>query len=140
MATQFLLFFAGALMTMAQSGSLPITPLASPGYVALTAKGRAKWVVSSTIGPSNLIAGVFTEGSLGSLWGEDPRYFRIPERPFRNRLDNVFRATFIAHNRAALSRISFSLVSHVVGNAFSEFGPDIRKHFSQKNDLSAADK
>jgi hypothetical protein len=28
------------------------------------------------------------------------------------------------------------LVGRVLGNAFSEFGPDIRKRFSKKKDLS----
>ena len=208
--TRFLLFSAGAVVTMGQSGSSLVTPSARLDYVAITAKGRVQWIVSSTIGPSNLIAGVFMAGlatrsnspeeygthwdgfgkryglrlsaratsslmeaSLGSLWGEDPRYFRTPGEPLTHRLNNVFRMAFMAHDRNgnimpayaryiavpggtfltnawrpdsqtqmndALGRISFSVVSHVIGNAFSEFGPDLRKPFSKKNDPRTARK
>ena len=207
---RFFLFSAGAAVTWGQSGSSLAAPGAIPAYEAITAKGRAAWVVSSTVGPASLIAGAFTEGlatrsnspeeygthwdgfgkryglrltgratsslmeaGLGSLWGEDPRYFRTSGQPVRNRINNVFRMTYMAHDRAgnempsyaryiavpggaflsnawrpdsqtqladALGRISFSLVSHVIGNAFSEFGPDIRKRFSKKKDLSVTGK
>ena len=202
---RFFLFCASAAVTWGQSGSSLVAPSAIPAYEAITAKGRVAWLVSSTVGPANLIAGAFTEGlatrsnspeeygthwdgfgkryglrltgratsslmeaSLGSLWGEDPRYFRTSGQPFSNRINNVFRMTYLAHDRAgnempayaryiavpggafvsnawrpdsqtqladALGRISFSLMSHVIGNAFSEFGPDIRKCFSKKKDL-----
>lgn len=202
---RFFLFCASAAVTWGQSGSSLVAPSASPAYEAITAKGRVAWLVSSTVGPANLIAGAFTEGlatrsnspeeygthwdgfgkryglrltgrassslmeaSVGSLWGEDPRYFRTSGQPFSNRINNVFRMTYLAHDRAgnempayaryiavpgsafisnawrpdsqtqladALGRISFSLMSHVIGNAFSEFGPDIRKRFSKKKDL-----
>lgn len=111
------------------------------------------------------------EASLGSLWGEDPRYFPASGQPLKKRLDNVFRMTFIAHDRDgnqmpayaryvaipgsafitnawrpdsqtqlrdALGRISISLMSRVIGNAFSEFGPDLRRRFFGKKDQSAA--
>lgn len=207
---RFFLFCASAAVTWGQSGSSLVAPSASPAYEAITAKGRVAWLVSSTVGPANLIAGAFTEGlatrsnspeeygthwdgfgkryglrltgrassslmeaSVGSLWGEDPRYFRTSGQPFSNRINNVFRMTYLAHDRAgnempayaryiavpgsafisnawrpdsqtqladALGRISFSLVSHVIGNAFSEFGPDIRKRFSKKKDLPGTGK
>ena len=109
------------------------------------------------------------EASLGSLWGEDPRYFRTSGQPLMSRLDNVFRMTFIAHDRAGnempayaryiaipastvitnawrpdsqtqlrdvVGRISFSLMSHVIANAFAEFGPDLKKRLSRNKDLS----
>lgn len=207
---RFFLFCASAAVTWGQSGSSLVAPSASPAYEAITAKGRVAWLVSSTVGPANLIAGAFTEGlatrsnspeeygthwdgfgkryglrltgrassslmeaSVGSLWGEDPRYFRTSGQPFSNRINNVFRMTYLAHDRAgnempayaryiavpgsafisnawrpdsqtqladALGRISFSLMSHVIGNAFSEFGPDIRKRFSKKKDLPGTGK
>lgn len=36
------------------------------------------------------------EASLGSLWGEDPRYFRVPELSFGARVKNVIKMTFLA--------------------------------------------
>jgi hypothetical protein len=36
------------------------------------------------------------EASLGAIWHEDPRYFRVPDRPFRERLRNTARLTFLA--------------------------------------------
>jgi hypothetical protein len=39
------------------------------------------------------------EAGLGSLWGEDPRYFRSYAQPFKGRVKNVVISTFLAHNR-----------------------------------------
>lgn len=39
------------------------------------------------------------EAGLGAIWGEDPRYFRDPGAPFKNRLAHVFKMTFLARNR-----------------------------------------
>lgn len=49
------------------------------------------------------------ESSLGSLWGEDPRYFRAPNQPFKSRLRRVVLTTFTApgpdgHYRPAYAR------------------------------------
>lgn len=38
------------------------------------------------------------EAGLGAAWGEDPRYFRDPGRPFLNRLGHVVKFTFLATN------------------------------------------
>jgi hypothetical protein len=203
---RLVLLAAAAALALGQSLSLPAASSQHPGYEAMTAKDRARWVASSTVGPSSLISGVFTEAlatrsnspeeygthwdgfgkryglrlsgratsslmeaGLGSLWGEDPRYVRTSGQPLRTRINNVLRMTYTAHDRSghempayarslaipgsaflsnvwrpdsqtqlrdAFGRISFSLVGRVLGNAFSEFGPDIRKRFSKKKDLS----
>lgn len=39
------------------------------------------------------------EVSLGSVWGEDPRYFRTTGLSFKGRLGYVIKMTFMAHNR-----------------------------------------
>ncbi len=39
------------------------------------------------------------EASAGAIWGEDPRYFRTPEAPFKLRVKSVFRQTFEARRR-----------------------------------------
>ena len=36
------------------------------------------------------------EASVGALWGEDPRYFRNPDEPFRARVMSVIKQTFTA--------------------------------------------
>ena len=39
------------------------------------------------------------EASLGAIWGEDPRYVRNPNLPFKRRIGNVFLLSFTARNR-----------------------------------------
>jgi len=39
------------------------------------------------------------EASLGAIWGEDPRYFRLVNAPFKERVGSVVKMTFLAHNR-----------------------------------------
>ncbi len=201
MGTRILLLVAGAVVAMAQSGPSLDPSASAPDYVAITPQERIQRVVSNTIGPVNVIAGVLTsaqstlsnsppeygphweglgkrvglrmsgaatsglmEASFGSLWGEDPRYFRDSTKPFKNRLSHVVRMTFVAHNRSGnempayarylaipgsafltnawrpdsqtqfsdtIGRIALSLATHIIGNAFSEFGPDLRRRFSR---------
>jgi len=112
------------------------------------------------------------EAGLGSIWGEDPRYFRTPGKPTIGRVNNVLRMAFMAHDRDGhempayaryiavpgstlltnmwrpdsqtqardtINRISFSFATRILGNAVSEFGPDLRKRFSKKKDVAAVD-
>jgi hypothetical protein len=107
-------------------------------------------------GTSNVI-----EASLGSVWGEDPRYRRAEGQPVGRRLAHVFVSTFVTHDRngdpmpayaryiavpsgniisnmwrpdsqATFSkvgvRVGLGFLSRIVGNAFSEFFPDLREH------------
>jgi hypothetical protein len=102
------------------------------------------------------------EAGFGSLWGEDPRYFRAAGQPLRTRLGHVVKMAFVTHNRygepqLAYARylavpagilvsntwqpdsptttgrvsiqIGFALMSRIIGNAFSEFTPDLRQRF-----------
>jgi hypothetical protein len=39
------------------------------------------------------------EAGLGDLWGEDPRYFRVPEQKWRGRIVSVVKQTFVARHR-----------------------------------------
>jgi hypothetical protein len=39
------------------------------------------------------------EAGLGSVWGEDPRYFRSYAQPFKGRVRNVLLSTVLTHNR-----------------------------------------
>jgi hypothetical protein len=111
-------------------------------------------------GTSNVI-----EASLGSVWGEDPRYKRAEGQPVGRRLAHVFVSTFVTHDlngnpmpayaryiavpsgniisnmwrpdsQTAWSdvgvRVGMGFLSRIVGNAFSEFFPDLREHAFQK--------
>ena len=40
------------------------------------------------------------EAGFGSLWGEDPRYFRAVGQPLRTRLGHVVKMAFVTHNRS----------------------------------------
>lgn len=39
------------------------------------------------------------EASLGALWREDPRYFRMNGAPFKKRVEHVMTMTFVARDR-----------------------------------------
>lgn len=102
------------------------------------------------------------EAGFGSLWGEDPRYFRAAGQPLRNRLGHVVKMAFIAHKRNGHARLAYArylaipsgilvsntwqpdsptttgrvsvqiglaFLSRIVGNAFTEFTPDLRQRF-----------
>lgn len=107
------------------------------------------------------------EAGFGSLWGEDPRYFRAAGQPLRTRLGHVVKMAFVNHNRSGdpqlayaryiavpagilvsntwqpdspttTGRVSiqlgFAFMSRIIGNAFSEFTPDLRDRFQHRRD------
>jgi hypothetical protein len=45
---------------------------------------------------TGIVTGNAIETGAGFLLHEDPRYFRVPERPFKSRVGNVVRLTFMA--------------------------------------------
>jgi hypothetical protein len=138
--------------------SLP-SPLASrtipSPYQPITPRGRVRWFIASTIGPQQLVGGVFTsaiataidspreygpgwggfgdrfgmrltgvstgnamEASLGALWGEDPRYFRAPEKSFRVRFRFVIKETFVARRRDGTFAPAYARFVAIPGNNF----------------------
>jgi hypothetical protein len=48
---------------------------------------------------SQTATGNVMEAGLGSIWGEDPRYFRSYSQPFKGRVKNVVISSFLTHNR-----------------------------------------
>ena len=157
------LFLAFAMTTGAQSEpsgqSRPASPLKpqaeSAPYHPITGHQRVRWAVDETLGPSHLIAGLFSAGigtardapheyqgtwagfgkrygiresgvsisnameaGLGALWGEDPRYFRVPEKPFSGRLRNVIKQTFMARRGAGQFSPAFARYMAFSGNNF----------------------
>lgn len=47
---------------------------------------------------TGIVTGNAMEASIGFLAHEDPRYFRVPDRPFKARVANVIRLTFMARH------------------------------------------
>jgi hypothetical protein len=58
------------------------------------------------------------EAGIGALWGEDPRYFRVPERSFGARVKNVVVMTFLARDRAGDFRPAYARYIAISGNNF----------------------
>jgi hypothetical protein len=58
------------------------------------------------------------EASLGSLWGEDPRYFRSNDRAFGGRVKHVIVTTFLAPGRDGNWRPAYARYAGNVGNNF----------------------
>jgi hypothetical protein len=58
------------------------------------------------------------EATLGAAWEEDPRYFRVPQRPFGNRVKYVMASTFMAPGRNGHWQPAYSRYAAIVGNNF----------------------
>jgi hypothetical protein len=58
------------------------------------------------------------EGAMGSLWGEDPRYFRAAGQPFKGRIKNVVVMTFEARQSDGSLAPAYA---RYLGNAGSNF-------------------
>lgn len=58
------------------------------------------------------------EVTLGAAWGEDPRYFRSPNRDFGPRVQHVIKTTFTAPNRAGRFRPAYARFAGNAGNNF----------------------
>ncbi len=56
--------------------------------------GKRYGIRLSTVATSNVM-----EAGLGSMWGEDPRYFPSYAQTFKGRVKNVVVSTFLTHNR-----------------------------------------
>ena len=58
------------------------------------------------------------EASLGSLWGEDPRYFRAAGQPFKKRLGHVLKMAVMSHNRNGGLMPAYARFSAQAGGGF----------------------
>ena len=58
------------------------------------------------------------EAGLGAAWGEDPRYFRSPDRSFGGRAKHVIKSTFLAPDRRGEWRPAYAREIGNVGNNF----------------------
>jgi hypothetical protein len=58
------------------------------------------------------------EASLGMVWGEDPRYFRVPEKKFWDRVSNAGDLTFRARRADGKYYFAYARVAGTAGNNF----------------------
>lgn len=58
------------------------------------------------------------EAGLGALWGEDPRYVRNQNLPFKKRIGNVFLYSFAARNREGKLMPAYARYIAIPGNNF----------------------
>jgi hypothetical protein len=58
------------------------------------------------------------EAGLGAIWGEDPRYFREPEKSFGGRVGSVVKQTFMARRRNGEFAPAYARYIAVPGNNF----------------------
>jgi hypothetical protein len=65
------------------------------------------------VAPSNLM-----EAGFGALWGEDPRYFRVSEDSFGERVKNVVKMTFLARRADGNFALAYARLLGVSGNNF----------------------
>jgi len=67
---------------------------------------------------SGIAASNTIEAGLGALWGEDPRYVRSQNSPFKKRVGNVFLYTFMARNREGKRMPAYARYIAIPGNNF----------------------
>jgi hypothetical protein len=58
------------------------------------------------------------EAGLGALWGEDPRYVRNQNLPFKKRIGNIFLLTVTARNRQGKLMPAYARYIAIPGNNF----------------------
>jgi hypothetical protein len=55
------------------------------------------------------------EAGFGSLWGEDPRYYRAAGQPLKSRLGHVVKMAFVTHNRVGDPQLAYARYIAVPG-------------------------
>jgi hypothetical protein len=58
------------------------------------------------------------EASVGALWGEDPRYFRVPDQPLGARVKSVVKQAFMARRREGNFAPAYARYIALPGNNF----------------------
>jgi len=67
---------------------------------------------------TGIVTGNAMEASVGALWGEDPRYFRVPDEPFKARVQHVVRLTFLARRPEGDFEPAYARFIAISGNNF----------------------
>ena len=101
---------AGGVVTSAFGTALDRPREYGPGWPGF---GERFGIRLSGVSTSNIM-----EASAGALWGEDPRYFRVPEESFGARLRNVTKQTFLARRRNGNFAPAYARFAAIPGNNF----------------------
>jgi hypothetical protein len=104
------LHLAGGAFTSAFATAVDRPKEYGPGWVGF---GKRNGMRLTGISTGNAI-----EASAGALWGEDPRYFRVPERSFGARVRNVVKLTFVSRRRDGRYGPAYARFLAVSGNNF----------------------
>jgi hypothetical protein len=75
--------------------------------------GKRTGMVTANYGVKSVM-----EAGLGSIWGEDPRYFRTDGLSFKSRLAYVIKMTFMAKDRAGNTMPAYSRYLAIPGSSF----------------------
>ena len=67
---------------------------------------------------TGIVTGNAIEASAGALWGEDPRYFRVPNEPLKRRILNAAQLTFKARRRDGHFAPAYARYIAISGNNF----------------------
>jgi hypothetical protein len=67
---------------------------------------------------SQTATGTAIEAGLGSIWGEDPRYFRSYSQPFKGRVKNVVMSSFLTHTRSGQFMPAYARFIAIPGSNF----------------------
>jgi len=67
---------------------------------------------------TGIVTGNAIEASAGALWGEDPRYFRVPGESFNRRFRNAVQLTFVARRRDGRFAPAYARYIAISGNNF----------------------
>jgi len=67
---------------------------------------------------TGIVTGNAMEASVGALWGEDPRYFRVPDENLKARVTNVARLTFLARHEDGSFQLAYARYIAISGNNF----------------------
>ena len=67
---------------------------------------------------TGIVTGNAIEASAGYYFHEDPRYFRVPDRPFKSRIENVARLTFMARHDDGNYGPAYARYIAISGNNF----------------------
>ena len=81
------------------------------------------------------------EAGFGSLWGEDPRYFRAAEQPLKARLGHVVKMAFVTHNSLGDPQPAYARYLAVPGgilvtNTWRPNSPSTVRHVSYQIGIS----
>jgi hypothetical protein len=70
------------------------------------------------MGMTRSLAGDAFTASAAYFFREDPRYFRVPDKPFKARVGNVLRLTFAARGGQGVARPAYARYTAILGGSF----------------------